>query len=177
MAHKKRDPKKEASWRRQIRRQARSGMTVRAWCLDQQVSEARFHWWRRELARRDGELKKSTRTGERKKPTRTQQRTRPAASSPAFVPVRVAADDCDDGGGRDDRDDDGGRDDPQAGESQIEIALPDGRCIRVTGQVDRQALADVLEVLTLTPSAWQGSANQEAAVGVASQFQRGVQTC
>lgn len=161
MAHKRRDPKKEASWRRQVRRQARSGMTVRGWCLDQQVSEATFHWWRRELARRDGELKKSTRTGEQKKPTRAQQRTRPAASSPAFVPVRVAADDRDDGGGRDD---------PQAGESQIEIALPDGRCVRVTGSVDRQALADVLGVLTLTPSS-------EATIHAGSQFQRGARTC
>lgn len=165
MSHKRRDPKKEASWRRQIRRQARSGMTVRAWCLDQQVNEATFHWRRRELARGDGELEK---------PTSTRRRARPAVTSsihpplsPAFVPVRVAADDRGDGGGRDDR---GGRDNPQACESRIEISLPDGRCIHVTGSVDRQALTDVLEVLTLTVSS-------EATIRAGSQSQRGARSC
>ena len=135
MAHKRRDPKKEASWRRIIRRQARSGVTIRAWCLDRQLSEATFHWWRRELARRDGEWKKPTRAGELKKSTRAQPReggkkqTRPVAGSPAFVPVRVNPDDL------------------QAGGSPMEIALPDGRCIRVRGPVDRQALVDVLAAL------------------------------
>ena len=95
MAHKRRDPKKEASWRRIIGRQARSGVTVRAWRLDRQLSEAAFHWRRRELARRDGEPKTPTRAGGLKKPTRPQpreggkKRTRPAAALPTFVPVRV----------------------------------------------------------------------------------------
>ncbi len=139
MAHKRRDPKKEASWRRIIGRQSRSGVTVRAWCLDQQLSEATFHWWRRELARRDVELKQSARTGERKKSPRTQpreggkKRTRPATGSPAFVPVRVFPDDL------------------QADGSPIEIVLPDGRFIRVRGPVDRQTLADVLAALEHRP--------------------------
>jgi len=81
MVHKKRDPKKEALWRRQVRGQARSGMTVRAWCLHEQVNEATFHWWRRELARRDGERQKST---------ATKRRHRRVSRSPAFVPVRVS---------------------------------------------------------------------------------------
>jgi len=143
MFHKKRDPKKEALWRRQIRRQSRSGMTVRAWCLDRQVNEATFHWWRRKLSRRDGELKKSI---------ATKRRNRRAATSPAFVPVRVSPDD------------------PQADESQIEIALPDGRCVRVTGHVDRHALADVLEVLTLASSS-------EATIHAGPQSQWGARTC
>ena len=202
MAQKRRDPKKEAFWRRQIRKQGCSGMTIRAWCLEQDVNEATFHWRRRELARRDDELKKAD---------GTKRRNRDAVATPGFVPVRVCTehheicggvtaenrdDDggretCDDDGGREACDDDGGReacdvdrgldvdmgrgddgsrDDSQAGKSQIEIALLDGRCIRVIGSVDRQSLADVLGVLSLTPSS-------EATIRAEAQFQRGARTC
>lgn len=50
-----RDLKKEASWRQIILAHAGSAMSVRAWCRDQQVNEASFYWWRRQLARRDAE--------------------------------------------------------------------------------------------------------------------------
>ncbi|MCH8913689.1 MAG: hypothetical protein IIA33_09000 [Planctomycetes bacterium] len=50
-----RDLKKEASWRQVILAHAGSAMSVRAWCRDQQVNEAGFYWWRRQLARRDAE--------------------------------------------------------------------------------------------------------------------------
>lgn len=157
MVHKQRDPKKEALWRRLVRRQARSGMTVRAWCLDRQVKEATFHWWRRELARRDSEQAPSARRGRQqarrnrdlenetgvrdlRKTTAKSQRTlcvassdgvrsRDSGSGSAFIPIRLAEDRRD------------------AGEGRIEIVLTDGRCVRVTGSVDRQALADVLTAL------------------------------
>ena len=176
MAQQKRDLKKEALWRRQICKQGCSGMTVRAWCLEEDVNEATFHWRRRELARRDNELKKAD---------GTKRRNHYAAATPGFVPVRVTAEDrdagigreaCDGDGGRGNRDvdmgrgDDGSRDDPQAGESQIEIAFPDGRCIRVIGSVDRQSLADVLGVLGVTPSS-------EVAIHAGAPFQRGARTC
>ena len=155
-----RDLKKEASWRRLIRRQARSGLTIRAWCLDQRVNEATLYWWRRELARRDAEQAPSTRQGKQqadlnrrdlRKTTSQPQQVRPVASAaerrdqpvassaeqcsrdsgsrPVFVPVRLAEEDRETGG------------------SRIEIVLTDGRCVRVTGSVDRQALTDVLTVL------------------------------
>ena len=34
-------------------------MSDRAWCRDQQVNEAGFYWWRRQLARRDAEQSSS----------------------------------------------------------------------------------------------------------------------
>lgn len=151
MAHKKRDPTKESFWRRQVRGQARSGMTVRAWCRNEQVNEATFHWWRRELARRDAEQTPSGRRGRPqarrnrqtlRKTTAKSQRVRRGTSSPAFVPVCMAEDGRDAGEGRDGRDDGGGR---------IEIVLTDGRCVRVTGSVDRQMLADVLAALEHPP--------------------------
>jgi hypothetical protein len=64
-----RDPQKEAAWRRRLKQHAESGRSVRAWCRAHRVTETAFHWWRRELARRDAE-----------------------AQAPAFVPVHVAED-------------------------------------------------------------------------------------
>src|SRR5689334_15222575 len=63
-----RDLKKERFWRRMVRRQIDSGLSIRGWCRRRGLSEALFHWWRRELARRDAER-------------------------PTFVPVRVMEDD------------------------------------------------------------------------------------
>ncbi len=47
-----RDLKKEEFWRRMLRREAGSGLSVRAWCLKHNLQPSAFYWWRRELARR-----------------------------------------------------------------------------------------------------------------------------
>lgn len=60
---------RETFWRRMLRKQARSGLSIRSWCQRHSLSEAGFHWWRRELARRDAANPETT-----------------------FLPVRVAAD-------------------------------------------------------------------------------------
>jgi transposase-like protein len=71
-----RDLAKEAVWRRRLDRHADSGQTVRAWCRRHGVKEAVFHWWRRELARRNAEQAPSVhRDGE--------------AQAGSFVPVHV----------------------------------------------------------------------------------------
>ena len=69
---KPRDPNRELFWRRMVRRQSESGLSVRAWCARHDLREATFYWWRTALARRD-------------------------AKPAIFVPVRVA----DDASGRD----------------------------------------------------------------------------
>jgi len=47
-----RDKGKEAWWRRTVRRQRRSGLSVRAFCQKHGVRETAFYFWRRELLRR-----------------------------------------------------------------------------------------------------------------------------
>lgn len=101
-----RDLTKEAAWRRRLDRHADSGQSIRAWCRRHRVKEAAFHWWRRELARRDTE-----------------------AQASSFVPVHLTDDPARDGDGL------------------IEIELTDGRRVRVTGAVNRETLAQVLDVL------------------------------
>jgi transposase-like protein len=51
-----------------VRGQSGSGVSVRGWCRKHGINEAGFHWWRRELVRRDAER-------------------------PTFLPVRVMEDD------------------------------------------------------------------------------------
>ena len=60
----RRDLKKEAFWRRVVRGQVGSGLSIRAWCRKHGVQESAFYWWRTRLGWRD-------------------------AAAPTFVPVEV----------------------------------------------------------------------------------------
>lgn len=122
-----RDGKKEAFWRGLIEGRNGSGLSVRAWCRRHRVRETSFYWWRRALARRDAE----TQAPESKRA--------PGARPATLVPVRLAAQTSEAVGW------DGILRNGSAG--GLEIVLPGARCIRVLGAVNRQALADVLEVL------------------------------
>lgn len=124
-----RDLAKEAAWRRRLDVHARSGESVRAWCCRHGVTEASFHWWRRELARRDTERRPAFRHDE-------------AAQSASFLPVGVTEDSAR-----------GVVDPARDGDGQIEIELTDGRRVRVTGTVNREMLTRVLETLTSARSA------------------------
>lgn len=46
------DRAKERLWRDRVKRQQQSGLSILAFCAEQSISEASFHWWRRELRRR-----------------------------------------------------------------------------------------------------------------------------
>ena len=50
-----RDKQREAQWRRMMRRQQRSGLTIRAFCGEHDLRETAFYFWRAELARREAE--------------------------------------------------------------------------------------------------------------------------
>jgi len=135
--HRMRNAKKESFWRSVLRRQASSGMSIRAWCRQEELSEAGFHWWRRELARREACGDRPLTAGSaaarrrRKKYGAKSPRSDARASKAAFVPLRVA------------------RDSATSDDGRIEIALADGRCVRVFGTVDRQSLVDVLGILEI----------------------------
>jgi hypothetical protein len=77
MARGQRDPKRERFWREALRRQAGSGLTVRAFCANEQLAETAFHAWRRILRQRDAE--------------------RRPVPAPAFLPVVVREDERRDG--------------------------------------------------------------------------------
>ena len=69
MAHgKPRDARKEHQWRQWIHQWQHSGLSVRAYCARQGLTQASFYAWRRTLRSRDG------------------------GTASAFLPVRVVAD-------------------------------------------------------------------------------------
>jgi hypothetical protein len=57
-----RSTEKESFWRSHLKRQASSGESIRGYCLRRGLSEASFHYWRREIADRDGEVVAATRS-------------------------------------------------------------------------------------------------------------------
>jgi transposase-like protein len=75
MAKHVRNRSKEQFWRRAVARWRRSGQSVRAYCVQEGLSEPSFYAWRRELARRD----------------RHAEQTATSTTSASFVPVRVVS--------------------------------------------------------------------------------------
>jgi transposase-like protein len=67
MANTQRDSGRERFWRAAVARQAKSGLTVRAFCRQEKLRETAFYFWRRTVAERDAK--------------------RHASPAPAFVPV------------------------------------------------------------------------------------------
>ncbi len=54
MAQRQRDPAKEASWRKVLKRFSDSGLSVREFCQREQLTESAFYAWRRTIGERDG---------------------------------------------------------------------------------------------------------------------------
>jgi transposase len=121
---KSRDPVKEQFWRRALAKQARCGLSVRAYCQREGLKTWNFNWWRQELARRDRELS-SALTDER-----NSSGTELVRNS-AFLPVRVVHDVAH----------------PTLETAPIEIVLPAGPTVRVARGFDPHDLDVVLSVL------------------------------
>src|ERR1700709_490832 len=77
---KRRGPAKEKFWRRTIRDQQRSGLSVRDFCGREGLKDWTFRWWRQELARRDRQTSAAL---------RGEQEGEPTEVAPVFLPVRV----------------------------------------------------------------------------------------
>lgn len=123
-AGKRRDPVKARFWQRTIADQARSGLSVRAFCEREGLENWYFNWWRQELARRAREVP----------PARTIERSTSnpdLPAPPAFLPVRVVQDAAD----------------LIAATTPIEILLQAGPTVRVMRGFDPHALNAVLSVL------------------------------
>jgi len=107
----------ETAWRERIARQQQSGQTARDFCRHGNLKESAFYYWRRELARRDGQSSRAPAKRVRRKPARRD-------SSP-FLPISVA---------------------PTA-PAPIEIALPGNVSVRVSGVCDESLLRTVVSAL------------------------------
>jgi hypothetical protein len=72
-----RDPSREVFWRRALRRRAGGGMTIAQFCAGEGLTTAAYHYWQREIKRRDAE---------------SQPPAAATASEPLFAPVQVIDD-------------------------------------------------------------------------------------
>jgi hypothetical protein len=112
-----RDPKLDQFWRRHLKRQAASGLTVRAYCRQHALHESSFYAWRRIIRERDYQ------------PARPAGHPAPPSRRPAFLPVTVV--DAQ----------------PPHTAVPIDIRLASGHRLRVRPGCDRALLAEVLAVL------------------------------
>jgi transposase len=123
---KRRDPAREKFWRRTIRRQQHSGLSVRDFCGREGLKDWTFRWWRQELARRDRQTAAAL---------RSEQEGGPTESARVFLPVRVV--------------------DLEAVSPRpappIEIVLTTGPIVRVPSGFDPSTLGQVLAVLEGRP--------------------------
>ena len=122
MVRRKRDGRKELSWRKLLQDQSRSGLSVRAFCEERGLRQHAFYFWRREVQRRDAE--RSTLKSSQSGPVR-----RSVLQPQAFARITVS--------------------DAGIGSSApaIEIVLGSGICLRLRENFDPKMLADVLAVL------------------------------
>ena len=75
---------KERLWRRLLRQWQRSGLSVRNFCAERELSEASFYAWRRSIAQRDQQHAQQDRPG-----TPMRYPTDDVEREPTFAPVRV----------------------------------------------------------------------------------------
>jgi hypothetical protein len=125
-----RDPQRERFWRRHVRQQRLSRLSVRDYCDLHRLYESAFYFWRREIAARDRQRNS--------RPAVCDGRRRSAANAAgpveaAFLPVSVV-------------------EPPAAGDAAVlDIRLTSGHRLRVRAGCDRRLLADVVAVLEGRP--------------------------
>jgi len=107
----------ERTWRERIAGWEASGRTARAYCGEHGLKENSFYAWRRELRRRDGEAAPAVDGPGPSAELRKQ---------PRFVTVEVPA---------------------ARAEAPIEIVLPGGALVRLSGHADHATVAGVLRAL------------------------------
>ena len=131
----KRSVEKERYWRQVLQRQRKSGLSVRQFCLEQQLSEPSFHSWKRTVADRDWREQSATEDARRSiDPERSDEAPtsnppgeadKQADAAAMFVPLKLSA----------------------AASSVIEVVHPRGYLLRVPATFDAHGLRQLLQIL------------------------------
>ena len=115
---------KEASWRLVVEEQRRSGLSVRAFCQQQAISEPSFYAWRRELQKRDA------------------QRTADGGSHGRLIPVDVIANSASEHATASSCD----------VQALLEIRTPGGFTLRFGHNATSETIARLLDVIARCPT-------------------------
>jgi transposase-like protein len=121
MSKYERDVDKEAFWRLALSEQRDSGLSVRAFCVREGLTQSNFYAWRRQLARRDAD-DGSQQAGS----PRFVEVTAPPEVPPEVPPVLMS----------------------DGVASPLELVLPRGVVVRVPDRFDAKVLRRVVEALT-----------------------------
>lgn len=122
MAKGKRDVAKQSLWQRRIRAQGRSGLSVRAFCERERLSEPSFYAWRRTLAEWDADQAPSIKRA-------ALQRTE-RGRVPAFVSLTGSAPPW------------------HTAPTALELVHPGGHVLRIAAGCDQATLSMVLAALS-----------------------------
>jgi len=120
----KRSEEKRAYWRNLLKRQTASGLGVRQFCREENVSEASFHSWKRKFLHGDRPTNHSAEKGGRRRP-KAKPATGQGDHAAAFIPVRLSP----------------------ATNDRVEIVHPRGHVVRLPAVVDANSLRHVLDAL------------------------------
>jgi len=112
---------KQASWRSVLRRQRKSGRSVRQFCADEDLCCASFYRWKRKITPGDRPAVDSSQGDASKRP----QASPDQGGAAAFIPVRLQA----------------------AAGGLLEVLHPRGHVVRVPAVFDANSLRQVLDVL------------------------------
>ena len=118
----KADPRKEAHWRKMLRRQQSSGLTAGQFCREHRLKEASFFSWKREIALRD---RKAAGVTKNDRSTTVKQATQRQVSSSPFIPLRLT----------------------NEGMAIIELVHPRGHVLRIPACFDGDCLHKLLQLL------------------------------
>jgi transposase-like protein len=120
MANHSRNGGKEQFWRDVLGRQAASGLSLRAFCQQENLTEATLYWWRRTIAERDASLKPSRQA----KRLTASSPIKGVKRTPVFVPAVVKGE-------------------PSHG-GAITLELAGGRALRLPASIPAQRLAELV---------------------------------
>ena len=107
-----------------LRRQRKSGLSVREFCAEEQLSSASFYRWKREMAEGDRQAEAGKGRKDRKG-SRANRIAKRDDSAAVFIPVRLAG----------------------AAGSVLEVVHPRGHVVRVPAGFEESSLEQVLRVL------------------------------
>lgn len=124
MASTMRDAGRETFWRDLAKRQASSGLSVRAFCRREKLGESNFYAWRRTIAERDLH---EARGRKKRQSAGCDGKRRQSKAGPAFVPVSV-----------------NGRLEYESG---IVLELGGGRRLRLSESIEPDRLAAIVHAL------------------------------
>lgn len=114
--------KQRANWHSVVRRQQKSGLSVRQFCTDHQLSEPSFYYWKRQMTAHDGQTVRSS-AQEPAEPESKQSEPNDALS--VFIPMRLNT----------------------PASTVMEVVHPRGHVVRVPAVFDEKCLRQVLSVL------------------------------